>query len=473
MAEAETAVGSSEPAPAAPEPPALPCLVLPSFSEACELVSCRYSCLVVETHRRHLALSPKFLRKKRSGIQEQLNTELLKYSERLNGVPVAYDNIKLVGELGDIYDDLGHIHINVEADFVIFKPDCGQTLVGIVNKVAPTHIGCLVHGCFNASIPKPPKMPIENWLRIGVKIDDEIEFEVFRLDSDAIGVFCIRGRLDESMEAKAYETSCEETAEQTDGGTSDKDADALENSNMESSIQTNGDVQDKSKKKHKKQKLRESLTQEAESTGDNSIVADPDLENPVELNVETPKKERKKKKHKNVLGQNSESDAEKGLDSTSFEESINTESPVILTETKPKKSKKKGKEILHSNDTASGFLNGVVENESFSESPALEPEEMTASGGVPDKFKKKHKRSNVEQNPNSNLVSCVSSEESLTEGLAVSQETPKAKKHKSKHQEHLLPGSSQSKHKTAKRQHEEDDQDILALEPKIKKKHKK
>eukprot|EP00079_Xenopus_tropicalis_P009379 XP_002933336.1 PREDICTED: DNA-directed RNA polymerase I subunit RPA43 [Xenopus tropicalis] len=470
MAEAETAADSSVPEATAPAR-ALPSLALPSFSEACELVRSRYSCLVVETHRRHLTLSPKFLQKKRSGIQEQLNTDLLKYNEGLKGVPVAYDSIKLVGELGDIFDDLGHIHINIEADFVIFNPKCGQTLVGIVNKVAPTHIGCLVHGCFNASIPKPPKMPIENWQRIGVNIDDEIEFEVFRLDSDAVGVFCIRGKLDRRMEDKAYETPCEETAEQADDGTSDKDADALESSNMESSVQENGDVQEKAKKKRKKQKLQESLTQEAESTGDHSIVTDPNLESPGELHEDISNKERKKKKHRNVPGQNSESDAEKGVDSTILEDSNITESPVNF---KPKKSKKKSKEISNSNST-SAFLNGVVEDESFSESATVEPEEMTASGGDPDKVKKKHKHSFVEQIPDSDLVTCISSEGSLTKGLVISQETPKAKKHKAKHQEHLLPGSgsgsSQNKHKKAKRHHE-NEPDTLAAEPKIKKRHK-
>lgn len=34
-----------------------------------------------------------------------------------------------MGELGDIYDDQGHIHLNIEADFVIFCPEPGQKLM--------------------------------------------------------------------------------------------------------------------------------------------------------------------------------------------------------------------------------------------------------------------------------------------------------------------------------------------------------
>uniref|UniRef100_A0A673SRE3 DNA-directed RNA polymerase subunit n=2 Tax=Suricata suricatta TaxID=37032 RepID=A0A673SRE3_SURSU len=194
----------------------LPCLELPTYAAACALVNSRYSCLVAGPHRRHIALSPRYLNRKRTGIREQLDAELLRYSESLLGVPIAYDNIKVVGELGDIYDDQGHIHLNIEADFVIFCPEPGQKLMGTVNKVSSSHIGCLVHGCFNASIPKPEQMPAEQWQILEVNVGDELEFEVFRLDSDAAGVFCIRGKLNiSSLQAKCSTVS----EEVTDTGT--------------------------------------------------------------------------------------------------------------------------------------------------------------------------------------------------------------------------------------------------------------
>ncbi|NXF01537.1 RPA43 polymerase, partial [Smithornis capensis] len=181
-----------------PPAPALPPAAAPSFAAARGLVGRRYSCLVVAPHRRHVALPPRFLGRKRSGIRAQLDAELLRYSESLQGVPVAYDNIKVVGELGDIYDDQGFIHLNIEADFVIFSPKKGKKLVGIINKVAPSHIGCLIHGCFNASIPKPEQMSIVQWQELGLKIGDELKFQVLHLDSDTAGVFFIRGGLTKS-----------------------------------------------------------------------------------------------------------------------------------------------------------------------------------------------------------------------------------------------------------------------------------
>ncbi|KAM5204166.1 DNA-directed RNA polymerase I subunit RPA43 isoform 2-T2 [Hipposideros larvatus] len=265
----------------------LPCLELPTYAAACALVNSRYSCLVVGPHRRHIALSPRYLNRKRTGIREQLDAELLRYSESLLGVPIAYDNIKVVGELGDIYDDQGHIHLNIEADFVIFSPEPGQKLVGTVNKVSSSHIGCLVHGCFNASIPKPEQMPTEQWQTLDINVGDELEFEVFRLDSDAAGVFCIRGKLNttslqtkcSAVSEEVTETGTEEAGEkpprkkkkkkkdsepcEVEGGTTELADFADVTTREEVDLQTNDNVnglweeEPKKKKKRKKQQHQE------------------------------------------------------------------------------------------------------------------------------------------------------------------------------------------------------------------------
>uniref|UniRef100_A0A8D0GRL7 DNA-directed RNA polymerase subunit n=1 Tax=Sphenodon punctatus TaxID=8508 RepID=A0A8D0GRL7_SPHPU len=191
MAKAVTEDSSPAAAPAQD----MPVPELPSFELVRELAQSRYSCLVVSPRRTHLALPPRYLQRKRTGIRAQLDTELRRYSESFEGVPVAYDNIKIVNELGAIYDDQSAINLDIEADFVIFKPKPGKKLVGIINKVAPSHIGCLVHGCFNASIPKPDHVSAEQWKELEFQIGNRLEFVVVCFDSDAAGVFCIRGRL--------------------------------------------------------------------------------------------------------------------------------------------------------------------------------------------------------------------------------------------------------------------------------------
>lgn len=263
--------------PVASQAAVLPCLELPSYAAACALVSSRYSCLVAAPHRRHIALSPRYLSRKRTGIREQLDAELLRYSESLLGVPIAYDNIRVVGELGDIFDDQGHIHLNIEADFVIFCPEPGQKLMGTVNKVSSSHIGCLVHGCFNASIPKPEQMSYEEWQTLEINVGDELEFDVFRLDSDSAGVFCIRGKLNTTSLQRKSSILSEDVAE-----TGSEEV-----------------VEKISKKKKKKKKdTVDSVTELADVT-DVTPVEETDLpcsDNVNDFFEEEPKKKKKKKK---------------------------------------------------------------------------------------------------------------------------------------------------------------------------------
>lgn len=102
--------------------------------------------------------------------------------------------------LGEIFYDSCFIHVDIEADFYIFRPKLGCTLkgnilsynkvskyllinrlfVGIVNKKGLDHIGILVHKAFNVSIPKPDNE--ENWSGDNLEIGQEVRFQVTLLD---------------------------------------------------------------------------------------------------------------------------------------------------------------------------------------------------------------------------------------------------------------------------------------------------
>ncbi|XP_043089062.1 DNA-directed RNA polymerase I subunit RPA43 isoform X2 [Puntigrus tetrazona] len=252
----------------------VPCLV-PSFADAVKLLSARYSCLVRESHRRHVALPPLYLQKKRSGIQEELNAELLKFSSSLKGVPMAYDNIKVVGQHGHIYDDQGFIHLNIEASFVVFKPRKGSKLVGVINKMGVGHVGCLVHGCFNASVVKPSLLSSEQWRESGLSVGQDLEFEVFQLDADTAGVLLIRGRLERSrvQELVARTEQKESTAESIP------------------ELESTEDTVDSPKKKKKKKKDKS----EEERVDDSGDAAERDS------NANGHHREKKKKKKKDEI----------------------------------------------------------------------------------------------------------------------------------------------------------------------------
>ncbi|XP_041740606.2 DNA-directed RNA polymerase I subunit RPA43 [Coregonus clupeaformis] len=302
--------------------------LIPSFADACKLVSAPYSCLVTDTHRRHIALSPMYLNKKRTGIQEELNTELLRYSETLKGVPLAYDDVSLLQQHGEIYDDNGYIHLDIQANFVIFQPQRGHKLLGIVNKLGVSHVGCLVHGCFNASVPKPAHVTIDTWREAGPRIGAELEFEVCQLDADTVGVLLIRGRLDRTRVQELMAAG--ESSDPTDP------AEQLEEPDTEPALEPNQDSPDatvKPKKKKKKEKRREEVALVA-APGDavHGTAEDSSTSSHTE--------ERRKKKEK----RQKEEDVEREVDERGPVELQGSDSSGYLSD-KPNRKRKQGIDI--------------------------------------------------------------------------------------------------------------------------------
>ncbi|XP_037119335.1 DNA-directed RNA polymerase I subunit RPA43 isoform X2 [Syngnathus acus] len=268
----------------------IPCAI-PSFAAASELVSAPYSCLVMNTHRKHVVLPPMYLNKKRTALREELKAELLKFSPSLQGVPLAFDNIQLMSHYGDIYDDSGYIHMDIQANFIIFQPQAGQRLLGKVNKLGVSHVGCLVHGCFNASIPKPTLVSVDTWRDAGPKIGAELEFEVNALDADTAGVLLIRGRLNRT---KVQELLA--IAENSDLGIT-VDQDELESTEPATEPKEESIVEDSTKKKKKKKKDKVKEEVAASPSCQDDVNAALDL-NGTQIDASGEKRKKKKKKDK-------------------------------------------------------------------------------------------------------------------------------------------------------------------------------
>lgn len=96
---------------------------------------------------------------------------------RLDGVLIAYSNIKLRGDIGQIIDDGPYIHFKILADFVIFQPRVGLRLKAVVNKLSKDHVGLLVHNHFNVSVPLN-RNGFGNKEHVLVSKGDECEFTV-------------------------------------------------------------------------------------------------------------------------------------------------------------------------------------------------------------------------------------------------------------------------------------------------------
>ncbi|XP_026157006.1 DNA-directed RNA polymerase I subunit RPA43 [Mastacembelus armatus] len=276
---------------------AVPCTI-PSFAAASALLSAPYSCLVMNTHRRHVALPPMYLNKKKTGIRGELEAELLRFSQSLKGVPLAYDNIRILGQQGDIYNDSGYIHMDIEANFILFQPKKGQKLLGKVNKVGVSHVGCLVHGCFNASIPKPNLVTIETWRDAGPRIGAELEFEVTALDADTAGVLLIRGRLDRTRVQELMAIG-----ESSESNIPTDQPDAPDTEHIPETTEESSDKTPKKKKKKKKDKVKEEereaeLTPSCQQDGNTAVELNGTID---EVNAnESGEKKKKKKKEKHL-----------------------------------------------------------------------------------------------------------------------------------------------------------------------------
>lgn len=63
-----------------------------------------------------------------------------------------------------------------------FQPESGSTLKGVVNKVFRSHVGCLIHSTFNASIPKQCRDG-QSLLETDLQTGQEILFKVVKVSA--------------------------------------------------------------------------------------------------------------------------------------------------------------------------------------------------------------------------------------------------------------------------------------------------
>lgn len=204
-----------------------------SYSEVKSLMaSCPYSHLEQISSERHIVLPPKFMNCIKTGLVEQLNSEMHFTTKWTDGVLIAYNNVRVIDRVGRIFEEAPFIHFNIKADFIVFRPTIGCHLIGTVNKKSPNHVGCLVHQCFNASIHRPHNYNGE-WKGTELQIGEEFVFVVTKIFVHN-GVMSLRGNLcDESFNIKT-----KSAAKGKKNKMSDKSSQEEENNVSEEEIKT-------------------------------------------------------------------------------------------------------------------------------------------------------------------------------------------------------------------------------------------
>ncbi|XP_071120447.1 DNA-directed RNA polymerase I subunit RPA43-like [Mytilus edulis] len=305
-----------------------------TFSEAKSLISkCSFSHLEAVSSKRHIVLPPKFFNSILQGVREHLNSELQLVASWTDGVLMAYNNVKILETVGRIFDESPYIHFNVNADFIIFRPEVGCLLKGIVNKKSTYHVGCLVHQCFNASIHKPRDLESE-WEGTQLQIGEEFIFKVTNIYTNN-GVLSLRGNIHIEKTPKKKKKSKKKSIETADGSLKDNEDDLCKGDGFVSDSNTsNGDSGIGDISLIKPQKRKKTTNEEANNNLD------------INNDSETPK-HKKKKKHKNE-----EDSYENGLDITDEDS----------TSQKKKKKKHKHDNI---NDHENEFLSKSMNDGSF------------------------------------------------------------------------------------------------------------
>ncbi|CDH51781.1 hypothetical protein RO3G_05052 [Lichtheimia corymbifera JMRC:FSU:9682] len=116
--------------------------------------STSYSAFSEIVGKLYVHLAPMWAGNVMEGVTEQLNAFLMKYVPQLDGIVLAHSDTELITEKGQIRNDSPFCHFFIRVKFLVWKPKKGTKLVGRINLQSQDHIGLLIFGTFNASIPK-------------------------------------------------------------------------------------------------------------------------------------------------------------------------------------------------------------------------------------------------------------------------------------------------------------------------------
>ena len=108
---------------------------------------------------------------------------------------------KVLQRAAVIHDEQSGFHFDVQTDLYLFTPKVGSILLGTVNHIQnTTHVGCLVYGCFNATVLRRSKGSSKR--KNGMERGQSIRFKVVKLEKVS-GVLCILGQ-EVKQERRSY-----------------------------------------------------------------------------------------------------------------------------------------------------------------------------------------------------------------------------------------------------------------------------
>jgi len=109
-----------------------------------------------------VSIPPVFANNLRGGVQEMLDSLLMRYITALQGVVLAHSNLQFLESTAVIKADCPFTNCRVAFDATVWSPRIGMKLVAKVQLCSPDHVALLVHRTFNVSIPRH-HIPTDQW----------------------------------------------------------------------------------------------------------------------------------------------------------------------------------------------------------------------------------------------------------------------------------------------------------------------
>ncbi|KAG6816968.1 hypothetical protein H0H87_001283 [Tephrocybe sp. NHM501043] len=109
-----------------------------------------------------VSIAPTFASNPRTGVEEMLDSMVMRYIPALRGVVLSHSNLRFLSKTATIQADCPYLICSIEFDATIWSPQVGMSLVGKVNLCSPDHVSLLLHRTFNVSIPRH-HIPKDEW----------------------------------------------------------------------------------------------------------------------------------------------------------------------------------------------------------------------------------------------------------------------------------------------------------------------
>ncbi|KIJ67752.1 hypothetical protein HYDPIDRAFT_165588 [Hydnomerulius pinastri MD-312] len=110
-----------------------------------------------------LSVPPVFASDLQAGVEEMLDSMVMRYIPSLRGVLLAHSNLRFLSQTASIRVDCPFAVCNVCFDATVWSPCVSMKLVGKINLCSPDHVSLLVHRTFNVSIPRH-HIPQDQWV---------------------------------------------------------------------------------------------------------------------------------------------------------------------------------------------------------------------------------------------------------------------------------------------------------------------